>query len=103
MPDYVAYFKLNGSSQPHKALFAAENVPGSIRAMSKAANVSSTIEIAEFEILQIIGKDKYVSVACKNPSEKKLGQRQLAKEPLLLPAPATTLEAEYEAYQCELA
>lgn len=75
MTDYVAFIKKLNDSKPHKMTFSANNVSQAIKVMLNKAKLGSTAEVSEYELLEVVGKDGYRTVASRGGDlQKPLGK-----------------------------
>ena len=74
MPDYLATFRMTGATCPNKKSITANSVSAAIEAMLASVNQLSTMNVDEFEILQILGGGQYAVVATKNKKETRVVQ-----------------------------
>lgn len=66
MTEFLAVFRMNGGSLPSKTSYKADSVNAAINRLMSAANVASTMEFAEYEIMEVIDAGKgYKIVAAK--------------------------------------
>lgn len=106
MPKYHAVFKKEGSATPLTVLLTAASVTDAIIEMCTAAGVSGTTSITEFEILEVLGSDKYARVAMKPARVHKSAEQRIAahQAPVTPPAPAGEItEQKYTPYTKQLA
>lgn len=68
---YMAIVKLDKSMMPQRITYMAESVGQAIIQMVKLTKVKSTADIYEFEILEVVGRDKFKKVAMKLPNKPK--------------------------------
>lgn len=94
MPDYVATFRMVGATAPSKTQFKAESISAAIATMLASVNQTSTMNVEEFEVLQVLDGGKYAIVATKNKKETKVVQGQhVSCETAKATAPATCIVA----------
>lgn len=91
MYSYFAVIKTNFNATPMSLSFTAENPTEALKQMCKACNCTTTNELAEYDLLEVVGKDKYRPVAAKIGSD--------IHKPTATPTPAViTGEKEYIPY-----
>lgn len=71
MPKYHASVKRHGDSVPQRVMLDAEHIGKAIELMCAACSVKSTGDLAEFEILEVVGEDNYRIAARKIASQYK--------------------------------
>ena len=72
MADYYAVIKIRGTSLPQKLIFMAQGVGEAIKEMVRGAKVSSTSDLEEFEILEVVENGGgYIPRAAKLPRKGK--------------------------------
>lgn len=103
MPDYVAMFRMVGATTPTKTSFKAATVGDAVTAMLESVNQTSTMNIEEFEILQMLEGGQVAIVATKNKKETRVVQgkhikSETAKEVAKAVCPAVVTSAEEKAY-----
>lgn len=107
MPEYVALFRMVGATTPTKTQFKANDVSSAIATMLASVNQTSTMNIEEFEVLQMMEGGQVAIVATKNKKETKVIQGQYvnctpAKEvakAVCIAASTTTDEGTYTPYE----
>lgn len=102
MAKYFAVIKLSSKNLPQKMTFNAEGVSEAIKEMTKLAGVSSTINIAEFDLMEVLGNDTYRPAAIKNPREVKMRARVYPDVEVLISPVVPTGETTYAPYSTEV-
>lgn len=88
MANYHAVVKQFPDSIPQRMLLSGDTVMQAVKAMCDMMHVSSTVDIAEFEILEVLSLGKYRMAARKNiQEEKNVQQAAPAIPPLNLDEP----------------
>lgn len=89
---YLAMVKLAGAPAPQKLTFEAPSIGQAIDHMVKALGYTSTVNIEEFEVLQLMADgNSYIRVASKNKREERFVQRSVESTVV---GPLTTTEPE---------
>lgn len=98
---YHAVVKKHEGSAPQRMVFTAKDVPSALTTMAKLWHVHSTSDLHEFEILEVLGNNKYRQVAMKPGSKTK----PHIKVPIVddEPEPDVYEEAEYISYRLKVA
>lgn len=89
MLHYFAVIKIRPDASPMKATFIANDVTDALKEMCRVANCTTTNEIAEYDLLQVMSNNKYKEVASKIGNE-------IRKRPIETSAPV--LEEEEKQY-----
>ena len=63
--EYHAAFRKNGERIPSSMTFRADNPTEAISTMCKNLGVMGTMSLEEFEILEVLGNNRYASAAIK--------------------------------------
>jgi hypothetical protein len=93
-----------GATTPTKTSFKAATVGDAVTAMLESVNQTSTMNIEEFEILQMLEGGQVAIVATKNKKEtrvvqgKHISASETAKEVAKAVCPAVVTSAEEKAY-----
>lgn len=69
MQHYFAVIKLSPTSTPMKAAFIASDVNDALKEMCRVVRCTTTTEIAEYDLLEVLGDNKYREVASKIGNE----------------------------------
>lgn len=65
MPNYLAVAKVSKSGTPQKYMYVAANPIDAVKEMVRACHCTSSLEIYEYDILEIIEGGKYIPVSAK--------------------------------------
>lgn len=104
MNRYFAVIKMKSYSTPASTSFDAPDTGLALRKMMEVVGVSSTMEIDEYELLEVVGKD-YKRVACKGPTRSTPPRPATVVGRLIpeTPEPLLTLEeTEYTPFTVEV-
>jgi hypothetical protein len=65
MPNYLAVVKLSKNSTAQKYMYVAADPIDAVREMVRACHCESTLQIYEYDILEIMEGGKYIPVSAK--------------------------------------
>lgn len=107
MNKFLAIVKLREQPTASKLTFEAQSVGQAVDAMCKTLNRSSTVDIEEFEILQMLEDgNSYIRVASKNKKEERFPQRTVESTtvgPLVTTEPENVEEKGFTPYKLQAA
>lgn len=86
--EYYATFRKNGERIPSSMTFRADNPTEAISTMCTNLGVMGTMSLEEFEILEVLGNNKYASAAIKVAKSATTKERleKLSRKDNVLPA-----------------